>query len=221
MTGLALYGHPFSSYTWKALIPLYTNGTDFEFRNVDPGHADGPANSQFVQTIHPAGKFPVLIDGDTAILEATAIVEYLSVHYSGSAPLIPEDPAAAVQVRMLDRVFDNYVMGSGQRVVNAYIAAPDHPDPTEVQAGKDGLLRAYRWIEQHIEALPLRPHVSMVTCAAAPALFYGDWVERIPEDCHRLAEYRAELLSISAVSRCVEGARTYRHYFPLGAPHRD
>ena len=221
MTGLALYGHPFSSYTWKALIPLYANGTDFEFRNVDPGHADGPANSQFVQTVHPAGKFPVLIDGDTAILEATAIVEYLSVHFSGSAPLIPEDPAAAVQVRMLDRVFDNYVMGSGQRVVNAYIAAPDHPDPTEVQAGKDGLLRAYRWIEQHFEAMPLRPHVNMVTCAAAPALFYGDWVERIPEDCHWLAEYRAELLSIPAVSRCVEGARIYRHYFPLGAPHRD
>jgi len=33
---LQLYGHPFSSYTWKALIPLYANGTAFEFRAVDP-----------------------------------------------------------------------------------------------------------------------------------------------------------------------------------------
>ena len=32
---LALYGHPFSSYTWKALIALYANGTDFEFREID------------------------------------------------------------------------------------------------------------------------------------------------------------------------------------------
>ncbi|HEX5747076.1 MAG TPA: hypothetical protein VFZ09_12605 [Archangium sp.] len=31
---LALYGHPFSSYTWKALIPLYANGTAFEHRVV-------------------------------------------------------------------------------------------------------------------------------------------------------------------------------------------
>ena len=28
---LALHGHPFSSYTWKALIALYANGTAFEF----------------------------------------------------------------------------------------------------------------------------------------------------------------------------------------------
>ena len=31
---LQLYGHPFSSYTWKALIPLYADGTEFEFLQV-------------------------------------------------------------------------------------------------------------------------------------------------------------------------------------------
>ena len=31
---LALYGHPFSSYTWKALIALYAEDIPFEFRNV-------------------------------------------------------------------------------------------------------------------------------------------------------------------------------------------
>ena len=33
---LALYGHPFSSYTQKVLIPLYENGTPFELLNLDP-----------------------------------------------------------------------------------------------------------------------------------------------------------------------------------------
>ena len=33
---LALFGHPFSSYTWKALIALYENDTAFDLRNVDP-----------------------------------------------------------------------------------------------------------------------------------------------------------------------------------------
>ena len=32
---LQLFGHPFSSYTWKALIALYANGTPFEFREKD------------------------------------------------------------------------------------------------------------------------------------------------------------------------------------------
>src|SRR5687768_7764665 len=61
---------------------------------------------------------------------------------------------------------------------------------------------------------------SLVTCAAAPSLFYADWVERIPADCPRLSALR-ELLELPAVSRCVEDARPYRPFFPLGAPDRD
>ena len=38
---LQLYGHPFSSYTWKALIALYEEGIAFEFRMID---ADSPGN---------------------------------------------------------------------------------------------------------------------------------------------------------------------------------
>lgn len=215
---LALYGHPFSSYTWKALIPLYANGTRFEFREVGP---DNPENGEFVQRSHPAGKFPVLVDGDQTIFEATAIVEHLALHHPGSAPLIPADPAGAVVARMLDRIFDNYVMGNMQRVVNAYIADSDRPDPAEVADARDKLLRAYRWLEQWLTAKKLPPHVSLVSCAAVPSLFYADWVERIPEDCPRVAALRADLLALPPASRCVEDARRYRAWFPPGAPDRD
>jgi len=137
---LALYGHPFSSYTWKALIPLYANGTAFEHRVV----GNEPEHGEFVQAAHPAGKFPVLVDGDVTVIEATAIVEYLAVRHPGPAPLLPSDPGEAVTARMLDRVFDHYVMGNMQRVVNAYIASKENPDPAEVATGKEGLLRVYR-----------------------------------------------------------------------------
>lgn len=218
---LKLYGHRFSSYTWKALIPLYANGTDFEFRDVDPGSPTGGENIAFVHHAHPGRHFPVLVDGQTTVIEATAIVEHLAVHHPGPAPLIPDDPRAAATARMLDRVFDNYVMGSGQKVVNAYIADAEAPDPAQVAAGKAGLARAYAWLEQWLAAHALPPHVSLATCAAAPALFYGDWVEPIPADCPRVAALRAEILALPAVVRCVEDARPYRHYFPLGAPERD
>ena len=134
---------------------------------------------------------------------------------------MPSDPAAAATARMLDRVFDNYVMGSAQRVVGARIANGEHPDPAEVEAGTQGLLRAYRWIEGWLSENALPPHVSLVTCAAAPSLFYGDWIERIPDDCPRLKALRAELLALPAVGRCVEEARYFRPYFPGGAPDRD
>src|SRR5262245_18623787 len=100
---LALYGHPFSSYTWKALIAFYANNIDFEFRMVDADHMD---NVTFVQAAGPLGKFPVLRDGDNVLFESTSIIEYLAQHY-GANSLIPEDPGAAMRVRMLDRVFDN------------------------------------------------------------------------------------------------------------------
>jgi glutathione S-transferase len=223
---LALYGHPFSSYTWKALIPLYANGTAFEFREVGPDHPD---HAMFVGEAHPAGKFPVLRDGDATVIEATAIVEYLAVHHPGPAPLIPASPAQALAARMLDRVFDNYVMASMTRVVLAHFADRDNPgaglrdgaDPAEVEAGKAGLRRAYGWLERWLGANAPPTHVSLVTCAAAPSLFYADWVEPIPADCQRLAALRAELLALPPVARCVDDARPYRAWFPPGAPDRD
>ena len=215
---LSLYGHAFSSYTWKALIALYANETPFEFRSVGP---DQPENSTFVQQAHPAGKFPVLRDGERTVIEATAIIEYLAVAHPRAAPLIPADRFEAAEARMLDRVFDHYVMTNMQRVVNAYLASRDNPDPQEIKAGREGLSRAYRWIERWLSEHRLPPHVSLVSCAAAPSLFYADWVERIPAECPRLQALRAELLALPAVSRCVEEARPFRPYFPPGAPDRD
>ena len=224
---LQLYGHPFSSYTWKALIALYANGTEFEFREIDPSV---PKYESFTGKAHPSGQFPVLTDGDAVVVETSAIIEHLAVHHPGPAPLIPADPAEAVVARMIDRVFDNYVMGNMQRVIAAHFVDKDDPgaggmreEPfaPEIEAGKAGLRRAYAWLERWLSANALPPHVSLVTCAAAPSLFYGDWVEPIPENCPRLAALRAELLALPEVVRCVDDARPYRAYFPYGAPDRD
>ncbi len=224
---LALYGHPFSSYTWKALIALYANGTPFEFREIDQSV---PKYESFTGKAHPSGQFPVLTDGEAVVVETSAIIEHLAVHHPGPAPLIPEDLAKAAVTRMIDRVFDNYVMGNMQRVIAAYFVDKDDPaaggmrdEPfaPEIAAGKAGLRRAYAWLERWLSENTVPPHVSLVTCAAAPSLFYADWVEPIPSACPRLAALRAELLALPPVVRCVEDARPYRAYFPYGAPDRD
>lgn len=222
-----LWGHPFSSYTWKALIALYANGTKFEFREIDPSV---PKYESFTGKAHPSGQFPVLIDGDAVVVETSAIIEYLAVHHPGPAPLIPADPASAAEARMIDGVFDHYVMGNVQRIVAAYFVDKDDPgggglrdEPyaPEVEAGTAGLRRAYAWLERWLTDNALPPHVSLVTCAAAPSLFYADWNEAIPADCPRLAALRAELLALPDVIRCVEGARPWRAFYPPGAPDRD
>ena len=215
---LALYGHLFSSYTWKALIALYANGTAFEFRGVGEGHPDHDA---VVAAASPQGKFPVLVDGSHTVFEASSIIEYLQLHHPGPAPLLPADPAAAAQVRMLDRVFDNYVMGIMQESVAEAIRSGGKPDPAVLAAVAERLDRSYAWIDNWLASYPVTMVVTLIECAAAPSLFYADWVHPIPEQFPRLRAWRAHLLALPAVARCVEDARPYRHYFPLGAPDRD
>lgn len=215
---LALYGHPFSSYTWKALIALYANGTEFDFRMVDDDH---PTNAAVVQSAGPLGKFPVLSDGDHLIFEATTIIEYLALHHQGSEMLVPSDPDAAIGMRMLDRVFDNYVMGSMQVVVDEYIRDPKSPDPGLVAQAREKLTRTYAWLEDWLQFYPTMGQISLIECAAAPSLFYADWVHPIAEEFQRLKRWRAHLLALPAVKRCVDDARPYRAFFPLGAPDRD
>jgi glutathione S-transferase len=215
---LALYGHPFSSYTWKALIALYANETEFEFRVVD---ADHPENAAFVQSAGPLGKFPVLQDGENVIFESTSIIEYLSQRHATNQVLVPDEPSAALGMRMLDRVFDNYVMNVMQIVVDEYIRDGANPDQTRIAEARERLTRTYAWLEGWLEYYPPMDHVTLIECAAAPSLFYADWVHPIGDEFPRLQRWRAHLLSLPAVARCVDDARPFRAWFPPGAPDRD
>lgn len=214
----ALYGHHFSSYTWKALIALYANEIDFEFKPLDEDH---PENFAIVQGAGPLGKFPVLQDGDNLIFEASTIIEYIANRSPGPEMLVPHDPDAAIGVRMLDRVFDNYVMNIMQQAVNEYLRHPENPDQQILEDVRAQLRRSYAWIDGWLEYYPVQGQISLVECAAAPSLFYADWVEPIGDAFPRLKAWRAHLLSLEPVARCVEDARPYRANFPLGAPDRD
>ena len=215
---LALYGYPFSSYTWKALIALYANGTPFEFRELGAEH---PEHGELVAAAGPSGQFPVLTDGAATVFEATSIIEHLQLNHPGPAPLLPANPAEANRTRMLDRVFDLHVMAPVQELVGEAIRAGGQPDPAVRARIEARLDRAYRWIEGWLADYPQPSHITLIECAAAPSLFYADWVYGIPPELLRLKSWRADLLALPAVKRCVDDARPYRHFFPLGAPDRD
>lgn len=213
---LELYAHPFSSYCWKALIPLYENGTAFTYRSVE--EAD---NSAELKRLWPLGKFPLLVDDGRPVMESSVIIEHLQRHRPGPVTLIPER-GAGLEVRMLDRVFDNHVMGQMQRVVNDALRPPERRDPTEVQEAKAALQRVYGWLDGWMaEREWASGTFSLADCAAAPSLFYADWVDPIPETMANLKAYRARLLARPSVARVVDEARPYRGYFPPGAPDRD
>ncbi len=217
---IQLFGHPFSSYTWKAEIALYENDTPFEFRKVAPEH---PENGAELSRRSAVGKFPLLVEGETAVFEATAIIEYLEAVHPGPSALIPANPHAAVEVRMMDRVFDNYVMNVMAVVVGNALRPEEHRDPYGVERALADLDRIYAWLDGKLagRVWACGADFTLADCAAAPALFYADWAHPIADKHDMLKSYRARLLARASVARCVDEARPYRAYFPLGAPDRD
>lgn len=215
-----LYAHPFSSYCQKALTALDEKGVDFEFAMLAPEHPD--ALAEFT-ALWPTGKFPVLRDDARVVFEATGIIEHLEVHHPGGTSLIPEDRDQALEVRMLDRIFDNYVHAPLQRIVGDALRPDGARDPHGVAEARALLAKSYAWLDARMQARTWAAggDFSLADCAAAPALFYADWVHSIDAGFGHLRGYRERLLARPSFSRAVDGARPYRHLFPLGAPERD
>jgi glutathione S-transferase len=213
---LTLYAHPFSSYCQKVLVALWENGTPFTYRHLeDAGAAEERAG------LWPFGKFPVLVDDGATVAESTIIIEHLDLHHAGPVRLIPDDRGAALEVRFMDRFFDTYVMTTMQGAVLAAIKG-EGVAAAVAEAGK-GLDVAYAWLDRRLagRTWAAGEDFSMADCAAAPSLFYADWVHPIGPDFDRLRRYRQQLLARPSFARAVEEGRPYRHYFPLGAPDRD
>src|SRR5690348_11297093 len=100
-----LYAHPFSSYCWKVLIALWEHGIDFRYRNLEE-----PGAGEELAQLWPIGKMPILVDDGRTVAESSIIIEHLEIHHRGAARLLPQDSVAALEVRFMDRVFDNHVM---------------------------------------------------------------------------------------------------------------
>lgn len=213
---IQLYGHPFSSFTWKALIAAYERNVPFTFRTVDPNHPDNMAR---IAQLSPTGQFPAIEDGERMITESNAVIEYLD-RFGDAPPLIPTDPDAALEARMLADVFDDYISVPMQRIVAEALRPKEQQDPRRGEEEKARLDKAYAWLSARISSgWANGGDFSIADCAAAPALFYADWVHATPEGS--LKAYRARVLARPSVARAVDEARPYRQYFPLGAPDRD
>ncbi|KAF1694947.1 glutathione S-transferase family protein [Pseudoxanthomonas koreensis] len=215
----ALYAHPFSSYCQKVLVALYENATAFEYRNLEDR-----AHGQALEALWPIKRFPVLVDGERTVLEASTIIEYLQLHHPGPVQLLPADPRAALEVRMLDRFFDNYVSTPQQKIVFDAIRAEADRDPYGVAEARRMLDTAYAWLERHLaddRPWAAGAQFSLADCGAAPFLFYADWTHAIAPDHARVHAYRTRLLARPSFARAVDEARPFRAYFPLGAPDRD
>jgi glutathione S-transferase len=216
---LTLYYHPFSSYSWKALIPLYEAGTPFAARRIDD-----PQAAEWKRR-WPIGRFPVLVEEESGLTlpEASIIIEYLDRHYPGPQPMLPRDPDQQLEARLLDRFFDNYVHASLQKIVGDRLRDAASRDAQGVEEAHTMLDTCYAWLEMRMSGRrwAVGDNFTLADCAAAPALFYADWVHPFGEAFRNVSAYRTRLLARPSVKRAVDDARPFRGLFPGGAPDRD
>ena len=213
-----LYAHPFSSYCQKVLVALYENGTPFDYRSLEDAQ-----NGAELAALWPMKRFPVLVDGQRTVLEASCIIEYLQLHHPGAVRLIPADADAALDVRMLDRFFDNYVSTPQQKVVFDALCAETDRDPHGVRKARAMLETSYAWLDARMatRTWACGDDFSLADCGAAPFLFYADWTHAIEPRFANVRAYRERLLARPSFKRAVDEARPFRPYVPLGAPDRD
>lgn len=204
---LVLHGHPFSSYTQKVLTALYETATPFTWRVLDNAEAWGE-----LAGLWPVKLMPVLVDDGTPVIESSIIVEHVAPH------LVP-----SLEVRLLDRFFDLYVMTPMQKIVGDKIRPENERDARGVADARARLDVAYGWLEKELKAheWAAGDAFTIADCAAAPSLFYSDWVQPIGAPFPNLKAYRARLLKRPSFARAVDEARPFRPLFPLGAPDRD
>lgn len=208
---LTLYGHPISSFTWKALTALYENDVPFASVTVDQNtYADFIAR-------WPMGKFPILLDSarDRMITETSVIIEYLDVCYPGPTRFIPKDVDAALEVRRWDRVFD-HVNTTMSKVVLDNMRAEGQHDPIGVEEAKRTVHAAYGVVETQLgeRGFIVGDSFTLADCAAAPALWYG--TRNVPLDGKypRIAAYLERLKTRPSFARAVKESEPLFHMYP-------
>lgn len=212
---LKLYYHPLSSFCWKVLIALYERDIPFIPHLVDVG--DAKARADFAR-VWPVAKFPVLRDGATGMTypESTIIIEYLDGLKSDQPQLISAEPEAALQIRLWDRIFDNYLHVPMQKVVGDRLRPEDARDPHGVAEARAAMRRTYDYAAL---ALGYREWATgdaftMADCSAAPALWYANRVEPLGEGDTALRTYLDRLTARPSFARVLDEAAPYMHMFP-------
>ena len=105
MSGLVVYGAPYSVYVRIVRLVLEEKGADYLLEPVDI-FADEGVPAGYLER-HPFGKIPAVAHDGFRLYETVAITQYLDEVLPGPA-LTPEAPQAQARMRQIIAVLDSY-----------------------------------------------------------------------------------------------------------------
>jgi glutathione S-transferase len=133
----------------RALWGLRELGLDFEFEvvNLSAGENQRP---DFLR-LNPAGKLPVLVDGDLVITESAAIVLYLAEKYP-QKKLLPADLAERAQVyRWVMFAMTELEQPLWRITRHRALLPPEKRLPQDIALAREDFARMASVLEQHMQ----------------------------------------------------------------------
>lgn len=190
---ITLYGTPLSGHVHR--VEAFLNILGLPFRYVDV-NAELQKSDGFL-ALNPLGQIPVLVDGDLALADSTAILVYLASRYDGSGLWSPKAPEKAAQVqRWLSIASAELRFGPARaRFLTLWGGTTSYTDAQalaeRILRFMDGHLANRDWLAAE------RPTIADIACYA--------YVARAPEGGVPLDPYpavRRWLERVEAIPRC-------------------
>ncbi|KWH36614.1 glutathione S-transferase [Burkholderia cepacia] len=145
---MKLYGFA-GTRSQRALWGLKELDADFEFVSVNllQGEHKRP---EFLR-LNPAGKVPVLVDGDLVIPESAAILLYLADKYPEKA-LLPVDPALRAQAyRWVMFAVTELEQPLWRITRHSFLYPPEKRSPADIELARDDFRTMAAILDKHLE----------------------------------------------------------------------
>lgn len=210
---MKLYGRA-NTRSLRAAWALEEAGVEYEYATVDLFKGEG--RSPAFLAINPAGKIPVLVDGDLVLTESFAIVTYVGERFPASG-LVPADPAARADcLRWCSFVVTELEQPLWTLVKHRFALPPEHRLPAIEDTARWEFARAKDLFERALggREFILPGGFSGADIFAAHTLAWAKSA-RIPLDSQRLEAYMTRLAGRPACARARE--REARHLAATGA----
>jgi len=147
---MILYVFPISIFSQKAMMACEEKALDYVLREVNPLEP-GP-DAEHLAQLSPWARVPILISDDqTVVLESSIIAEYVDKRVANGVRLLPEDPAACLHVRYVDRVLEMYFLAALRRIFYASRKPEDRSSQAMLTRAHEQLDETYIWLNQELK----------------------------------------------------------------------
>jgi glutathione S-transferase len=145
--------------------------------------------------LNPRGKVPVLVDGDFALYESAAILDYLEEAYPDSGGhLLPEDVKARARARRLIREADSYLAPAMESLVDDILFTPvENWNAEAIAKAQDALIAELARFEADLDGDFFAGDVGAVDFTVYPIIALALRAERKKPDLNLSANIPTKL----------------------------